>query len=183
MQVRCSQIMSTKTYQKLACFWALVPVLAAAAAQIGSVAPDFTLKDQWEHETQLCSQRGKPVLLIYGDRLGSEFMSVWAAAVRESPSASSMNVIRIANLRAVPGPFHGFVKRKFQSPNDDGKPKSAVLLDFDGVVAKIYGFTGDLTNVYLIDRKGMLRYTACGKGTPEEARRLLDMIAKLDQTE
>jgi hypothetical protein len=50
-------------------------------------------------------------------------------------------------------------------------------------VARIYGFTDDLANVYLIDKKGLLRYTACGKGTPDEARRLLEMIGKLDQTD
>jgi hypothetical protein len=172
-----------KTYRRLACFWALVPAVIAAAAQIGSVAPDFTLKDQWEHEVRLSAQKGKPVLLIYGDRLGSEYMSVWAAAVRESPVASSLNIIRIANLRAVPGPFYGYVKRRFQSPNEEGKANSPVLLDFDGAVARIYGFTDDLASVYLIDKKGLLRYTACGKGTPDEARRLLEMIGKLDQTD
>jgi hypothetical protein len=175
--------MSIKNPKRIAYFWALVPALIASAAQIGSVAPDFTLKDQWDHEVQLSTQRGKPVLLVYGDRLGSEFMSVWAAAVRESQAASSVSVIRIANLRAVPGPFHGYVRRRFQSPNEEGKANSPVLLDFDGAVAKIYGFTEDLTNVYLIDKKGLLRYTACGKGTSEETRRLLDMIIKLEQTD
>jgi hypothetical protein len=183
MQVRCFQIMSTRTYQKIACFWVLVPALTAAAAQVGSIAPDFTIKDQYDLEVQLSLQRGKPVLLIYGDRLGSDYMSVWAAAMRESPVASSVNVIRIANLRAVPAAFHRYVKRKFQSPNEEGMPNSPVLLDFDGAVAKIFGFTDDLTNVYLIDKKGILRYTACGKGTPEQTRRLLDVIAQLDQTE
>ena len=169
----------TRTYPKLACLWALVPVFAAAVAQIGSVAPDFTIKDQYDHVVQLSLQRGKPVLLVYGDRLGSDYMSDWADAVRQSPLANSVTVIRIANLRAVPSLFYGYVRRKFQALNEEGKPTQPVLLDWDGSVAKSFGFTADLTNVYLIDEKGMLRYAACGKGTPEETRLLLDTIAKL----
>src|SRR5512140_3802902 len=107
MPVRCFQAMSTNIYltncyRRFAYFVVLLPSLLAAAAQVGSLAPDFALKDQWDHEVQLSLQRGRPVLLIYGDRLGSDYMSVWAEAVRESPAASQVNVIRIANLRAVP---------------------------------------------------------------------------------
>ena len=54
--------------------------------------------------------------------------------------------------------------------------------DWDAEIAKLYGFTEDLTNVYLIDEQGMLSYRACGKGAPEETRKLLDMIASMRQT-
>ena len=50
----------------------LMSMLAFAAAPVGSMAPDFTIKDQYDHGVQLSSLRGKPVLLIYGDRLGSD---------------------------------------------------------------------------------------------------------------
>ena len=175
--------MSTKICQKLSLFSILVTVVSAAVAPIGSTAPDFTIKDQYDHEVQLSSQRGKAVLLIYGDNLGSDYMGVWAGAVRDSAAASAVNVIRIANLRAVPALLRSYVKRQFLKPHSDGKPTSPVLLDWDATVAKIFGFTDDLTNVYLIDEQGMLRYRACGKGTPEETRKLLDVIANLRQTQ
>jgi hypothetical protein len=145
------------------------------------MAPDFSIRDQYDHELQLSVQRGKPVLLVYGDRVGSDYMSDWADAVLQSTVSSSVNVIRIANLRAVPSLLHGYVKRMFQKPSDNGKPSRPVLLDWDAVVAKTYGFTDDLTNVYLIDENGILRYTACGKGTPQETGRLLGAIANLGQ--
>jgi AhpC/TSA family len=173
--------MSTKIYPKLSLFSVLVTALSAAVAPIGSTAPDFTIKDQYDHEIQLLSQRGKAVLLIYGDNAGSDYMGAWAAAVRDSAAAPSVNVIRIANLRAVPSLLRSYVKRQFLKPHSDGKPTLPVLLDWDAAVARIYGFTDDLTNVYLIDEQGMLRYRACGKGTPEETRKLLDMIANLRQ--
>ena len=171
--------MPTKICHTLVLFSGLVSMLAAAAAPVGSIAPDFTIKDQYDHDVELSSLRGKPVLLIYGDRLGSDYMSAWAAAVRKSALAPSVNVIRIANLRAVPSLMRSFVKRQFSKSDAQGKPNSPVLLDWDAGLAKIYGFTEDLTNVYLIDEKGILRYTACGKGTPEETSRLVDMIANL----
>jgi hypothetical protein len=170
--------MSNKLCRKLTFLSALLPALFAGPASIGSMAPDFNIKDQYDHELQLSAKRGKPVLLIYGDRLGSDYMADWATAVQESGSASSVNVIRIANLHAVPALMRSFVKRQLLKPNSEGKPKSPLLLDWDADLAKVYGFTEDLTNVYLIDHNGVLRYSACGKGTPEETRRLLDMISK-----
>ena len=157
-------------------------MLAFAAAPVGSMAPDFTIKDQYDHDVRLSSLRGKPVLLIYGDRLGSDYMDAWAAAVRKSAVADSVNVVRIANLRAVPSLMHSFVRRQFAKPDSQGKPNSPVLLDWDANLAKIYGFTEDLTNVYLIDDKGILRYTANGRGTPEETGRLVDRISNLAET-
>jgi len=103
--------------------------------------------------------------------------------VRKAPAASSVTIIRIANLRAVPSAFRAYVKRKFQSPNSEGKAPAPVLLDWEGQVAKAYGAIDDLTNVYLIDDKGMLRYSASGKGTPDETRTLLDGIASLGPKE
>jgi hypothetical protein len=173
--------MSTKAYLKLTLFWPLVAAAAPAAAQVGSVAPDFTIKDQYDHELQLSAERGRRILLIYGDRLGSNYMGDWEDAVRHSVAGSSVSVINIANLRAVPPVLRAYVKHMFQKPGEGGKPNSPVLLDWNAAVAKSYGFTDDLTNVYLIDEKGVLRYMACGKGTTQETARLLDVIAQLDR--
>jgi hypothetical protein len=178
MQAWCFQNMSTKLCLKLTLFSALLPALLAAAAPVGSIAPDFSIKDQYDHELRLSSQRGKPVLLIYGDRLGNEYMGAYGTAVTDSNFASSVNVIRIANLHAVPSLMRSWVKRQFVTPTAEGKPRSVVLLDWDAELGKIYGFTEDLTNVYLIDQNGVLRYSACGQGTSEDTRRLLEMIAK-----
>ena len=175
--------MSTKIHQQLIVFPALVTALSAAVASIGSIAPDFAIKDQYDHEVRLSSQRGQPVLLICGDRLGSDYMGAWAAAVRKSAEASSVKILRIANLRAIPSLLRSYVKRQFLKPRANGKPNSPVVLDWDAEVAGLYGFTEDLTNVYLIDEQGMLRYRAAGKGTPEETRKLVDMIANLRQTQ
>jgi hypothetical protein len=181
MRAWCFPTMSTKLFSQLIAVPALVTALSAAIASIGSTAPDFTLKDQYDHDVQLSTQRGQPVLLIYGDRLGSDYMGEWAAAVRNSPVAASVQVIRIANLRGIPSLMRSFVKRQFMKPNSNGKPNSPVVLDWDAEVAKLYGFTEDLTNVYLIDEQRMLRYRACGKGTPEETRQLVDTIANIRQ--
>ena len=167
----------------LVLFAGLLSMLAYAAAPVGSMAPDFTIKDQYDHDVQLSSLRGKPVLLIYGDRLGSDYMGVWASAVRKSAVSDSVNVVRVANLRAVPSLMHSYVRRQFAKADPQGKPNSPVLLDWDADLAKIYGFTEDLTNVYLIDEKGILRYTAFGKGTADETGRLIDKISNLGRTQ
>ena len=47
------------------------------------------------------------------------------------------------------------------------------------MVARLYGFRESRTNVYLIDRGGVLRYTASGQGTEEETRALAESVAQV----
>jgi hypothetical protein len=82
----------------------------------------------------------------------------------------------VANLRAVPPFFHSFVKRKFVGKGADGQPARPTLLDWDGMVGDRYGFTDDLTNVYVIDLQGVLRYRDSGKGVPAEIQKLIRAI-------
>ena len=147
-----------------------------SSATIGSIAPDFSINDQYDHPIQLSSYRGKPVLVIYGDRKGSDYMSAWVQAVRPELKAAGVKIIQAANLQAVPGFMEGFVKRKFLGKTANGQPSGPVILDWNGQIASAYGFRDSVTNVYLIDAHGILRFSASGKGSPEEARPLADAI-------
>ena len=171
----------------LASTWAVALAIAASLwpaelARPGLVAPDFQLADQYDKEVRLKDYRGKPALVIYGDRLGSRYMGVWANAVLEAfpPEAQLVTLVRVANLKVVPPFFHGFAKRKFQAPDENGKPRVPVLLDWEGVVAKQFGAVDDVANIYLIDSAGILRYTAAGKATPSETRALIQAIRAFD---
>jgi hypothetical protein len=151
----------------------------ASSVTVGSAAPDFSINDQYDHPIQLSSYRGKSVLIIYGDRKGSDYMSAWVQAVRPEIKAAGVKIIQAANLKAVPGFMQGFVKRKFLGKTANGQPSAPVILDWNGQIASAYGFRDSVTNVYLIDGRGILRCSASGRGSSEEARPLAEAMNTL----
>ena len=160
----------------------LAPWLVAGDATVGEQAPDFWLKDQYDNFFKLSDLRGTVVLMVYGDRTGAQFNGKWATAVREKYNAGGneqARIVPIANLDAVPRPFRSYAKGKFRGNNPDGKPSRSVLLDWDGGVAKLYGFQEGLSNVYLVDRNGALRYSTAGKGSPGEVDLLCRTISRV----
>jgi len=154
-------------------------------AKVGSPAPNFSLQDQYDQEFDLSKYRDTVVLLIYGDREGSEFNGEWLKAVNErynQPGHAQVKLVLIANLEGVPGFVHGFVKKRFQGTTPQGNPKRSVLLDWEGVVAQLYGFQQGLSNVYLIDHHGLLRYMAAGRGAPQDLEPLFQAIDRVLST-
>src|SRR5258708_4193771 len=132
----------------------------AAQAKVGASAPDFALYDQYDHETKLSQLRGGAVLLVYGDSDGSNFFQNWFAAVRQKFPPDKIKLIPIINFDgAAPWFMHGHIAGKFQGKTPDGQTKTAKLLDWDGVIAKQYGATKKVTNVYLIDQQGAMQYS------------------------
>ena len=163
--------------------------MAAATPQViapGSPAPDFTLKDQYDHDTKLSDYKGQNVLIIAWDRTGNDYMSNWITAVRKQYPGGPNKVVTLvylASYKGAPGFLQDNIKHKFQS-NSDGKKNGAILLDWNGAFAKAYGFQNDLTNVYLIDAKGAFRYWGYGKGqSQEELQPLLREIGNAASTQ
>jgi hypothetical protein len=150
--------------------------LRSQSPPVGQVIPDLVLKDQYDKEFHLVAHRDKPLLLMYGDRTGNEYMNAWVGPVRAEFSREALPIVTVADLRSVPGFVHGFVKDKFRGLNKDGKPKSAVLLDWEGKLGSVLGSTQSVTNVYLVDTQNVLRYRAAGQGTKEETSRLLQAL-------
>lgn len=162
----------------LACGAALLvtPLLhGKEPARIGAAAPSFVLKDQYDHETRLEDLKGNLIVIVCGDRLGGDYMNDWARSISENykDSPEPVTILRVADLMAVPPFFHSFVKHKFLAKNAEGLAAEPTLLDWDATVPTLYGFTNDVTNVYVIDAQGVLRYKARGKGTPDEVRNLI----------
>ena len=153
------------------------------SARIGAAAPVFHLKDQFDHETNLEDFKGSVVVIVCGDRRGGDYMNDWAKAVNDNykDPPGAVTVLRIADLVAVPPFFHSYAKQRFLSKNAEGRSARPTLLDWDALVPKLYGFTNDVTNVYVIDAQGVLRYKASGKGTPDEIRNLIHALEDVRQ--
>ena len=157
--------------------------LFAFALGIGQSAGPLVLTDQYDHEFRLDDLRGSVVVLIVGDRTGSNYMSAWTRGIRARYRAQEypqLKIVPVANLASVPGFLHGFVKKKFFS-KDPSHPASPVQLDWQGTVARCFGFHDNLTNVYVIDREGSLQYEASGKGSEAELEGLIQDLKGLLQ--
>lgn len=157
---------------------AIRPAFAAAQTPVGSPAPGFELRDQYDSVFTLGSTHGRVVLLVVGDRRGNQYMGAYTRPVRERFSAEQLRIVPIANLRGVPFFVKGSVRGRFRGTTPEGRPRSPVLLDWNGTIARLYGFRSDLTNVYLIDAGGTLRYAAAGQGAAAEVGRLLEAVER-----
>lgn len=152
---------------------------AGGIPRINSRVPELVLQDQYGKQVRLSDFPGRVVLLVCGDRTGSEFTGMWAGPVIEkfgSADGAPVRLLHAANLEAVPSFLQGVVRKRFSQPNPDGSPKKPVLLDWDGRIARLLGFEEGLANVYLIDRAGTLAFIGAGKGTAAEVSALMAAI-------
>jgi predicted transcriptional regulator len=155
--------------------------LASEQVKIGEPAGPLLLTDQYEHPFELAGLLGSVVVLIDGDRTGSNFSGVWGRAVRaryKAPDYPQLKIIFAAHLTSAPGFLHGFVRSKFMS-KDAAHPASPILLDWQGAIARRYGFRDDVANVYVIDRDGILRYKGSGRGTESDLDPLFRILETL----
>jgi hypothetical protein len=149
--------------------------------QVGEPVGVLALADQYERPFQLTDLRGSVIVLIDGDRTGSQFTGVWGSAVRNRYKSSGdqrVAIVYVAHLSSVPAFMRGFVRKKFLG-KDSAHPAGRILLDWQGTVADRFGFRADMANVYVIDRDGVLRYRGSGKGAATDLDPLFHLIDEL----
>jgi len=125
------------------------------APHVGTVAPDFSLKDLSGKSVHLSELRGEVVLL--------NFWATWCPPCQEEvPSLSRLNAAMTGK---------GF--RMLTVSIDDGGSKAVesffqrtgyrlpTLLDSDGTVGKMYGITG-VPETFILDRQGVVRKKVVG---------------------
>ena len=152
--------------------------ILCCAFAVAAQASQLILSDQYDHPFQLSDLRGSVVVLMVGDRTGSNFTDAWARALRaryKPEDYPQLKRVSVANLASVPGFMHGFVKRKFFS-KDPAHPASPVLLDWQGAIAHDYGFRENVANVYVFDREGIVQYKGSGKGAGSDLDPLFKVL-------
>ncbi len=154
-----------------------ISVQLVGQTPVGAPAPDLVLRDQYDSTFALGTTRGTVVVLVCGDRRGNRYMAAYSRAVRER--FPGVRVVSVANLRGVPSLMRGMVRGRFRGEEADGSRKGSVLLDWTGAVARHLGWRSDLTNVYVIDASGVLRFRAAGAGTGEEVAGLLAAVGQV----
>ncbi len=172
---------------------ALVLLALAGAALAQPAAPEpaaLVLEDQFDRKADLSAYRGAVVVLVYGDRrgtdacksLGEQLHVCWHPDAKGQPPAKAqaapvvgldglapgkaapdVRVIPVACCGKVPGPLRGVIRTQIAR----GAPDVPVWLDFADTMKANYGLTAGEPNVVVFDASGRPR----GKvnGTPDAA--------------
>lgn len=166
-----------------AVFATAVAVLPLGAQPPAAPAPkviELALEDQFERKTDLADLRGNVVVLVFGDRkgtdpckaLGEQLHVYWHPGAKDQPPAkaqmapvapldglkpgqTSPNVIvvPVACCGKVPAAIRPAISKGVAK----GAPDTVVWLDFGDKMKETFGLTAGETNLAVIDTVGRLR--------------------------
>lgn len=168
------------------CGLVVTVVLAAAAAAQPAAPPaepqpvSLVLTNQFDRKADLADYRGAVVVLVYGDRrgtdacraLGEQLHVFWHPDAKGQPAAKAqaapvvplaglqpgraspdVRVIPVACCGKIPGPIRGAISGQIAR----GSPDVPVWLDFTDTMKTMFGQTAGTSNVVVFDAAGRLR--------------------------
>lgn len=145
----------------------------------GTIAPDFTLKDQNDIEIRLSQFRGEDVLLFGFDKDSSDIGGTWLNLFLER-YGERLRGLPIASGSSMPFLARLFMKSTVKTELQDAAEEfnlSSFLLDWTGEVSRQYGMAPKIPTIVLIDRAGHIRLVQPLPQVTEEAvRGVFDQI-------
>jgi hypothetical protein len=149
----------------------------------------LAMEDQFEKKVDLADHRGSVVILVYGDRkgtdacrkLGEQLHVAWHPDAAGKPAdkarlapvvggGTDVKVIPVACCGKVPGPIRGVISKQIAK----GSPDVPVWLDFSDAMKTNFTLTAGEPNVLVFDASGKLRMKI--NGTPDQPA--LDKLTK-----
>ncbi|HYM15638.1 MAG TPA: redoxin domain-containing protein [Steroidobacteraceae bacterium] len=127
-----------------------------ATVEIGKEAPDFTLRDESNHEVTLSALRGQPVVLVFFPLAFSPMCTTEMCAYRDDYSAFEGKGARIFGISR----DSVWTQRAFKEKEG---LKHSLLADMKGQVAKLYGCWNEAAGIaerltVVIDSAGIVRF-------------------------
>jgi hypothetical protein len=132
----------------------------------------IALRDQFEVTRTLKFPTTNLTFLTIADKAGSEQIAAWVTPVQQR-FGEQVAIEGIADLSAVPRPFRGMVRRKFQKAQSH-----PVMLDWSGDTVKAFATAADQANVFVLDSHGQILKRLSGKATEQS---LEDLCATIEQ--
>ncbi len=110
----------------------------------------FKLEDQFQREYSDAHFSDRIIIFLESDRVGSQYQNLWQDAIHDSLQKIGIldqtQIISAADLRGVPFFLKDFIRSKFSQ-----EKKKWCLMDWDGILAKAYGFVSDKCNIIIIN--------------------------------
>ena len=149
--------------------------------EYGTIAPDFTLKDQNDIEIQLSQFHGENVLLFGFDQDSIDHGEPWLTLLLERYT-DRLRILPIANGSSMPLSVRLFLRGKVKAELQDAAEEfnlSSFLLDWTGEVSRQYGIPLETPTVALIGRTGHIQLVhPLPPLTADEVRATFDRIDK-----
>ncbi len=163
---------------------------------------EVVLTDQFEKTHRVSAFRGHVVVMVYGDRKGSDLSrklgeqvfihfhptakgktpkQAQAAPVRPIPNwpkdllIPDVKVIPVACTGKIPPFLHRFIRKQFRR----GVPDVPVWIDMENLMADQFGLNAGVPNLIVIDTWGFVRYRNVGIHSPEQFQGLVNAIEAL----
>lgn len=184
-------------------FWVFAMALFAlsiGAAAFAQQPTPLVMENQFAKKTDLADHRGCVVILVYGDRkgteackkLGEQLHVAWHPGAAGQPPAKAhkapvaplaglplgksspdVKVIPVACCGKVPTPVRSFIRSQVAK----GSPVVPVWLDFTNAMKTYFALKAGVPNVVIFDSAGRLRWKF--NGAPDRAA--LDQLMKTVQ--
>ncbi len=158
-----------------------------AQAPAADSVVEFRLHDQFGRVHEAATYRGQPLIVVGAGRGGRDAGTAWVEQLRAMQGgpdaagalpAGALPVVAVADLRGVPRLLRRLVRGRF--PEDRAR---AVLLDWEGSLARRFGFDSERCTLLVVGPGGRahLRTTSAAVDTAL-ARTLLREAAALTAT-
>ncbi len=169
-----------------------VLIVAMWLAMLGTVADvegaekkliKFKLEDRDGKMRTEKEFKGKPLIAFASDKGGSKYSDARITGIqtglKEKEGTRPAAVLAVADLSAIPSLMRGAVKRVLPKPE-----KLSLILDWEGVFDKAYGFKENKCNILVFSNSGVLMFQgAVTKVDDEKVGEIVAMIAKEQQNE
>ena len=166
-------------------FVAVGPLSAQPPAAPAPKAVELVLEDQFERKADLATLRGSVVILVFGDRkgtdacraLGEQLHVCWHPSAKGLPPAKAQAAPAVPldglkpgqvapNVVVVPvaccGKVPAAVRPAIRNGVAKGSPDVVVWLDYADTMKTMFGLTAGETNVAVIDATGVARLKVNG---------------------
>lgn len=154
----------------VAAFLLLTLTGGALAADSTNRVISFSLEDQFNHERSLQAPFTRPVLVTIADREGATQLEGWLTQLKKE-FPTQLEYFAIADLRAVPRPLRGLVRRGFRK-----EYSHPVALDWEGSAAEQVSLVKDGATLLLLDHQGRELLVVSGQATGPELDKLRHAI-------
>ena len=133
------------------------PRATSPPATVVALAADsvvgFRLSDQFGRVHDAAEYRGRAMILVGAGRGGRSVGTAWVETLRglqtDSAAAAAVAVVAVADLRGVPRLLRRVARGRFPADR-----RRAVLLDWDGALARRLGFDAERCAIVLVGPDG-----------------------------
>jgi hypothetical protein len=131
----------------------------------------FVLRDQFDTAHTFSFPRTNVLLLTVADKQGNKQTDGWVLALK-SRFGTRLEIAGIADVRGVPGLWHGSVREKFQKLRTH-----PVMMDWEGAVISALPVEKHRANVFLLNRDGAVLRRVSG---PADAGLVAEFCSAVD---